>query len=138
MIKRTVLGFCLLLSWAVHAQTASLNTNQPITIDAQRIVWKGDLDGMVKRRIVRVLLPYNKTLYFLDKGGQQRGLMYDMMTAFEQDLNKQIASKHLKIHFIFVPTSRDRLIPDLVAGKGDIIAADLTITPERKKQIEIR
>jgi len=136
MIKRTVLGFCLLLSWAVHAQTASLNTNQPITIDAQRIVWKGDLDGMVKRRIVRVLLPYNKTLYFLDKGGQQRGLMYDMMTAFEQDLNKQIASKHLKIHFIFVPTSRDRLIPDLVAGKGDIIAADLTITPERKKQIE--
>ena len=136
MIKRTVLGFCLLLSWAIHAQTASPNTNQPITIDAQRIVWKGDLDGMVKRRIVRVLLPYNKTLYFLDKGGQQRGLMYDMMTAFEQDLNKQVSSKHLKIQFIFVPTARDRLIPDLVAGKGDIIAADLTVTPERKKLIE--
>jgi membrane-bound lytic murein transglycosylase MltF len=107
-----------------------------ITIEGQRIVWKGDLDGMIKRRIVRVLLPYNKTLYFLDKGGQQRGLMYDMMTAFEQDLNQQLATKHLKIQFIFVPTPRDQLIPELIAGRGDIIAADLTITPERQKLIE--
>jgi ABC-type amino acid transport substrate-binding protein len=81
-------------------------------------------------------MPYNKTLYFLDKGGQQRGLMYDMMTEFEQNLNKQLASKNLKIHFIFVPTARDRLIPDLVAGYGDIIAANLTVTPERKKLME--
>jgi ABC-type amino acid transport substrate-binding protein len=126
----------MLLVCGFYAHAAEPKTNQPITIDAQRIVWKGDLDGMIKRRIVRILLPYNKTLYFLDKGGQQRGLMYDMMTAFEQDLNKQVATKHLKVQFIFVPTSRDRLIPDLIAGKGDIIAADLTVTPERKKLIE--
>ena len=63
--------------------------------------------------------------------------MYDMMTAFEQDLNKQVATKHLKVQFIFVPTSRDRLIPDLIAGKGDINAADLTVTPERNKLIEL-
>ena len=111
-------------------------TSDHITIDAQRIVWKGDLDGMIKRRIVRVLIPYNKTLYFLDKGGQQRGLMFDLMTAFEQDLNQQVAAKHLKIQFIFVPTPRDQLIPELLAGRGDIIAADLTITPERQKLIE--
>ena len=116
----------MLLVCSFYAHAAEPKTNQPITIDTQRIVWKGDLDGMIKRRIIRVLLPYNKTLYFLDKGGQQRGLMYDMMTAFEQDLNKQVATKHLKVQFIFVPTSRDRLIPDLLAGKGDIIAADLT------------
>jgi membrane-bound lytic murein transglycosylase MltF len=91
---------------------------------------------MIKRRIVRVLIPYNKTLYFLDKGGQQRGLMFDLMTAFEQDLNQQVAAKHLKIQFIFVPTPRDQLIPELLAGRGDIIAADLTITPERQKLIE--
>lgn len=115
---------------------AAAPTSDHITIEAQRIVWKGDLDGMIKRRIVRVLLPYNKTLYFLDKGGQQRGLMYDMMTAFEQDLNQQTAVKHLKVQFIFVPTPRDQLIPELLAGRGDIIAADLTISPERQKLID--
>ena len=107
-----------------------------ITIETQRISWKGDLDSMIKRRIVRVLLPYNKTLYFLDKDGQQRGLIYDMMIAFEQDLNQQIAAKNLKVQFIFLPTARDQLIPQLLAGKGDIIAADLTITPGREKLID--
>lgn len=115
---------------------AASPASENITIQAERIVWKGDLDGMIKRRIVRVLIPYNKTLYFLDKEGQQRGLMYDLMTAFEQDLNKQSNAKHLKIQFIFLPTPRDRLIPELLAGKGDIIAADLTVTPERQKQID--
>ena len=129
-------GFLLLIGVSFQSHALPPSANELITINAQRIVWKGDLDAMIQRRIVRILIPYNKTLYFLDKGGQQRGLMYDMMTEFEQNLNKQLASKNLKIHFIFVPTARDRLIPDLVAGKGDIIAADLTVTPERKKLME--
>ena len=136
IINNIGFGFLLLIGVNLQSHALPPSADEPITIDAQRIVWKGDLDAMIQRRIVRVLLPYNKTLYFLDKGGQQRGLMYDMMTEFEQNLNKQIASKNLKIHFIFLPTARDRLIPDLLAGKGDIIAADLTVTPERKKLIE--
>ena len=129
---------CGLLLGLLHLTplNAASPASEHITIQSERIVWKGDLDSMVKRRIVRVLLPYNKTLYFLDKDGQQRGLMYDMMIAFEQDLNKQNATKHLKIQFIFLPTPRDRLIPELLAGKGDIIAADLTVTPDRKKLID--
>jgi ABC-type amino acid transport substrate-binding protein len=125
-----------LLALSLTAAHTAASTSDHITIQAQRKVWKGDLDDMVKRRVVRILIPYNKTLYFLDKDGQQRGLMYDMMTAFEQDLNKQVAVKHLKVQFIFVPTSRDQLIPQLLAGRGDIIAADLTITPERQKLID--
>lgn len=134
--QRVGLGLILGLFCLTPALAGKANPNEHITIQTERVVWKGDLDGMIKRRIVRVLIPYNKTLYFLDKGGQQRGFMYDMMTAFEQDLNKQVATKHLKIHFIFVPTARDRLIPELMAGRGDIIAADFTVTPERKKLID--
>jgi len=136
IIKNIGFGFLLLIGVSFQSHALPPSANELITINGQRIVWKGDLDAMIQRRIVRILIPYNKTLYFLDKGGQQRGLMYDMMTEFEQNLNKQLASKNLKIHFIFVPTARDRLIPDLVAGKGDIIAADLTVTPERKKLME--
>ncbi len=134
--QRVGLGLILGLFCLTPALAGKANPNEHITIQTERVVWKGDLDGMIERRIVRVLIPYNKTLYFLDKGGQQRGFMYDMMTAFEQDLNKQVATKHLKIHFIFVPTARDRLIPELMAGRGDIIAADFTVTPERKKLID--
>lgn len=136
IVQRMGLSLVLGLFCLTPALAGKANTNEHITIQTERIVWKGDLDGMIKRRIVRVLIPYNKTLYFLDKGGQQRGFMYDMMTAFEQDLNKQVAAKHLKIHFIFIPTARDRLISELIAGRGDIIAADFTVTPERKKLID--
>ena len=30
--------------------------------------WKGDFDGMMKRRHIRVVVPYSRTLYFNDKG----------------------------------------------------------------------
>lgn len=29
--------------------------------------WKGDLDGMIERRYIRVATTYNKTHYFIDK-----------------------------------------------------------------------
>ena len=135
-IQRISLGLILSFLFLTSVQAESDSPNQHITIQTERTAWKGDLDGMIKRRIVRVLVPYNKTLYFLDKGGQQRGFMYDMMTAFEQDLNKKTVAKHLKIQFLFIPTRRDQLIPDLLAGKGDIIAANLTVTPERQKLID--
>jgi ABC-type amino acid transport substrate-binding protein len=135
-IIRTISWGLLLGLLYLTPLNAASPAGEHITLQTERIVWKGDLDSMIKRRIVRVLLPYNKTLYFLDEDGQQRGLMYDMMMAFEQELNKQSATKHLKIQFIFLPTPRDRLIPELLAGKGDIIAADFTVTPERQKLID--
>jgi ABC-type amino acid transport substrate-binding protein len=119
-----------------HLALAKSLPSDHLTISSPNQVWVGDLDGMVKRRIIRVLVPYNKTLYFLDKGGQQRGLMYDMMTEFEKELNAKYAKKNLRLHFIFIPTTRNQLIPSLVAGRGDIIAANLTVTPEREAQVD--
>ena len=91
---------------------------------------------MKKRQQVRVLVPYNKTLYFLDKGGTQRGLIVDMMTEFEKRLNAGVKAHYARIHVVFLPTPRDRLIPDLLAGKGDLVAANLTITDERRAQVD--
>jgi membrane-bound lytic murein transglycosylase MltF len=99
------------------------------------IKWTGDLDGMVKRRIIRVLVPYSKTLYFVDRG-IQRGLVYDSFRMFENDLNKKLKAKHIKTHVLFVPVGRDDIIPALLEGRGDIAAANLTITPERLKQVD--
>ena len=38
--------------------------------------WTGDFDGMVKRRRIRILTPYSRTHYFIDKG-TPRGIVYE-------------------------------------------------------------
>ncbi len=97
--------------------------------------WTGDWDGMVARNQVRVLVPISKTFYFLD-GGRQRGLIYDLMKVFENQVNKDLKRKIMQVRFIFIPVNRDELIPGLINGVGDIAAGGITITPERKAHID--
>ena len=98
-------------------------------------VWQGDFDGMIERRRIRVLVSLSKTFYFLDKA-DQRGLTYEFMKAFERHLNKRLKLRTRKLHMVFIPVRRDELLPALVAGRGDIAAANLTITPERQKVVD--
>src|SRR5262252_7566202 len=112
---------------------------------------------MIDRRLVRVLTVYSKTLYFIDHG-TPRGTAYDQGKLLEDALNanatkgtgaatkpgsakstgaakrasaKITADSHLKINVQFIPMSRDELVPALLEGRGDIIIADMTVTPER-------
>ena len=98
-------------------------------------VWKGDLDGMKKRRLVRVLVVYSKTFYFLDKA-RQRGATYEAGVELEKELNPTRKSRTRPIRVIFIPTRRDQLLPALAEGRGDIAAGNLTITPERQRTVE--
>ena len=99
--------------------------------------WTGDLDGMLERRQIRALVPFSKTLYFV-VNGQQRGAAYDSLKEFEKYVNQKFPpkQKNLTTHLVFIPTSRDRLLSDLVAGRGDLAVAALTVTPERKKLVD--
>jgi membrane-bound lytic murein transglycosylase MltF len=97
--------------------------------------YTSDLDGMIQRRMIRVLVVNSKTFYFLDKGAQ-RGLTYDVFKGFEEALNKKLRNNHIRVHVLFVPVSRDELLPALTEGRGDIVAANLTITPERQKVVD--
>jgi membrane-bound lytic murein transglycosylase MltF len=97
--------------------------------------WTGDFDGMLKDRVIRVLVAYSKTFYFLDQG-RQRGLSYDLLKEFEKFLNQKYKTKTLQVHVVFYPVPRDKLITSLVDGLGDIAVANLTITPERQKQVD--
>ncbi len=97
--------------------------------------WTGDLDGMTERRLIRVLTAFSKTQYFIDRG-TPRGTAYDQGRLLEDELNKTLASGHMKLQVQFIPLSRDELIPGLLEGKGDIVMADLTMTPERQKVVD--
>ncbi|HEX7853752.1 MAG TPA: transporter substrate-binding domain-containing protein [Sphingobium sp.] len=95
----------------------------------------GDMDAMIQRRIIRAGVPFNRTFYFIDKG-QQRGLSYEYLTLFEDQLNKRLKTGNLKIHIVLLPMPRDMLLPSLQAGKLDMVVAQLTITPERQKLVD--
>jgi membrane-bound lytic murein transglycosylase MltF len=97
--------------------------------------WTGDFDGMVERHLIRALVPYSKTFYFLD-GADQRGLEYELLKEFEKYINTRLKRRHLKVRLVVIPTKRDELLPNLAKGLGDIAAGNLTITPERLKQID--
>ena len=91
----------------------------------------GDLDEMIKRRVIRVAVTFNRTHYFIDKG-QERGLAYESIKQFEDDLNADLKTGNLKVHVAAVPLSRDQLASALLTGKVDLVAAMLTVTPERR------
>ena len=99
-----------------------------------KVAWKGDLAGMRERRLIRVLVPHNRTFFFYD-GLQPRGLAYEFMTAFGDELNTG-KSTNARIHVLFLPTARDRFIPDIANGYGDVAIAGLTITASRDEEVD--
>ncbi|CAD6538044.1 MltF family protein [Paraburkholderia metrosideri] len=99
--------------------------------------WTGDFDAMLKRRIIRFLVPYSRTLYFNDKG-RERGLSAELARDFERYINKRYASELAKrpVTLYLIPTTRDKLLTNLTAGLGDISAGNLTATDEREKLVD--
>ncbi len=110
----------------------SLATESVLKLDEK---WTGDFDELAERNLIRVLVPYSKTFYFLDRG-HQRGLTYDTVKEFEKYLNHQLGKKTLKFRVVVIPTKRDRLLPALLEGLGDIAAGNLTITTERQTLVD--
>ena len=97
--------------------------------------WTGDYDAMVERRQVRILVVPNKMFYFLDRG-HPRGVNVDMFREFEKFINKRAKTGVRAIEVIFVPVARDQLMPGLTQGRGDIAAANLTVTDERARMVD--
>lgn len=97
----------------------------------------GDLDGMLQRRVIRALVAYSKTQFYIVRGHQQ-GISYEALKAFEGFINKKFPpkTKNMPLHVVFIPVARDQMLPLLAEGKGDIAVAALTVTPERQKSID--
>ena len=110
---------------AIPAEARTL-VNQP---------FKGDFDEMVKRRLIRAGVVYNRTHYFIDRG-QQRGISYEALHLLEEEINKRLKTGLLKVYVAIIPLARDQLFSALQDGKVDLVAAALTITPDRRKLAE--
>ena len=95
----------------------------------------GDLDEIVERRTVRMLVTFNATSYFVDLG-KQGGFTYELGRLLEKEINERYKRGHLRIDVVFLPVARDRLISALAEGYGDIAAANLTVTEGRKGTVD--
>jgi hypothetical protein len=66
----------------------SVSTTQGQTVTGQRLAltrardWKGDFSGMLRRRMLRILVLYSKTLLFVDRG-RQMGVIAEFGRALE-------------------------------------------------------
>ena len=121
-----------------EASAPSLTLETELPESVKRLVatpFTGDLDAMVKRRMIRVGVTFNRTFYFVDHG-QPRGVSYEYVKLFEQELNKKLKTGNVKVAVVFVPVPRDLLLPGLVNGKLDVVIAQLTKTPERAKVVD--
>lgn len=135
MMKKTLVLLMLLSLCAIVLAAQEQPKKATLITDNLYKPWTGDLDGMVNRRYIRVLVAYNKTTYFVDKD-TQRGVAYDQLKLVEADLNKKFKLGKLGLHMLFIPASRDELIKGLAEGRGDISAGNLTITPDRLKVVD--
>lgn len=100
--------------------------------------WMGDLSGMIERGRIRALLPYNRTSYFIS-GTKRAGLTYEALTLFEKNINERLGKKPGRpgyISVVFIPMTRDRILPALKEGYGDLAAANLVITESRKEEFD--
>jgi membrane-bound lytic murein transglycosylase MltF len=129
----TLIVFAAMLFYFVTTNVATAEVDQSILELNEK--WTGDFDSMVDRHLIRALVPYSKTFYFID-GGDQRGLTYESLVGFDKYVNKQLGKKTLTVRLVVIPTTRDRLLPGLVEGIGDIAAGNLTITADRQKLVD--
>jgi ABC-type amino acid transport substrate-binding protein len=107
-----------------------------LPIDVVTRPWVGDFDGIVQRRLLRLLTPYSRTHYFVDRG-VQRGMAYDFGMRLEQEINRRLkTTAATKVHVVFVPTARDQLYQSLIDGRGDVIASNLVVTPDSARLVD--
>jgi membrane-bound lytic murein transglycosylase MltF len=118
----------------VSAQEKAAAPAKPRQLSLANEPWTGDFDQMLERRVIRVLAPYSRTLYYVDQG-HERGITAGVVREFERYVNRRYAKQLGKrpLTVVLIPTARDKLLPGLAEGRGDIAAGNLTATEERLK-----
>lgn len=99
------------------------------------VPWSGDLDGMSERRIIRTLVVSGGPQFFYH-AGKPRGMVAELLVILQAEINTGLDRGLDQVEILPMPVSRDRLIPALLSGQADLVAADLTITDARSELVD--
>jgi membrane-bound lytic murein transglycosylase MltF len=140
LLVRMVPAFASLILFstfvAVHSSTPPSQVNPqsssslelPLTFERH----VGDLDAMVKRREIRVLVVPSRSGFFYDQG-QPQGIYYEAFNEFQRFVNHKYKSGDLKINVTYLPVRPEQLEQNLMQGTGDVIGYPLIVTPARQQ-----
>jgi membrane-bound lytic murein transglycosylase MltF len=133
MSINSLLILLALLSPSAAAQQETVEEIEAAMLGRPLDIRTDDLDKILEGRIIRVLVTFNRTNFFL-RGEKLQGFEYELLKQYEKTLNEGRSRKEFQTTMVFLPVSRDQLIPYLKEGKGDIAAASLTGTADRQQE----
>jgi len=107
----------------------------PEPMDVVWRTWLGDFSGMVERRIVRVVVPYGGYQFYYESG-LPRGAVYELLRRFEDEINRDLERRNVRVYVAVIPVSREQLLPALLEGHADLVAGDLTMTAARRQVVD--
>jgi membrane-bound lytic murein transglycosylase F len=122
----------LSIGWAVRPSSERLlESINAFLISDKRLAsvedtYGGDLEAIKKRGVLRVAMPNNSSSYFIYRG-QPLGYQYEMARQLARTLR-------VRLQPVAPPLHTDMLLL-LEAGRVDLIAAVLTVTPERQVRV---
>src|SRR6516162_6822548 len=125
-----------LLTLPTHGRTPSCRLQAPSDKLSSPLKFErhlGDLDGMVKRHEIRVLVVPSRSGFFYD-AGRPEGIFYETFEEFQHFVNERLKSGPVKVEVTYLPVRIDELGQALSEGKGDVIGFPVVVTPERAKE----
>jgi len=115
------------IAWGIRPNSPQLRSalnkflHLEFLADAEHSRHKDGLDGIKKRRVLRVLMRNNAASYFLYKGE---------LLGFEYELAKAFADAHKVRLEVIVPETHDQLLSWLADGRADVAAGFLEPSDE--------
>lgn len=100
-------------------------------------IWKDDFQDMLERRLIRVAVPYSRSLYVND-GGRTLGLSAQLARDFERYLNRKyhqrLGKRPLTVRLLRTPWND--MLPDVADGFADVAAGNLTVADSQSKLVD--
>ena len=122
----TIIFICALALVACNKPT---ETTTPVSIAAAANPFASEQ----KHKVITFVTMNSPNTYYVNDNNDYVGLEYDLAKLFIKYLNSDPKFKDTQLKLI-VENHIDQILPDLLTGKADIAAADLSVTEVRKKR----
>ena len=126
--------FFLAVAVVLAGEKEAPDTDTLVVPEVIRAPFTGDLPQIRKRGILRALVSPSRTDFFLE-GRRPNGILVELLAQYLKTLNKSVKKGELRISVKYVIVPFNELIPALLDGRGDIVVANLTVTPEREAKV---
>ena len=121
LLSTVLVGMLILAACNKPADTTAPNATTTPTAPA------------AKNKVITFVTMNSPNTYYVNDNNEYAGLEYDLAKLFVKDLNNDPKFKDTQLKLI-VENHIDQVLPDVLTGKADIAAADLSITEVRKKR----